>query len=135
MSSEVKKDAGKLRYDLIPYASLDEVVKVLTLGNKKYPEPEQNWLVNSAPSDVARYEAAIMRHMSAVFQGEEFDPEMGTDHLAHVACNCLFIMAIKAKWHQVNVNSNNGIAMSDEDYELLKADGWINEDRTTQDKG
>ena len=98
MSSEVKKDAGKLRYDLIPYASLDEVVKVLTLGNEKYPNPEQQWLVNSTKNDIVRYEAAIMRHMSAVFQGEEFDPEMGTDHLAHVVCNCLFIMGIKNKF-------------------------------------
>ena len=98
MSSEVKKDAGKLRYDLIPYQSLDEIVLVLTLGNLKYPKPEQNWLVNSTKDDMKRYEAAIGRHYSKLMQGEEFDKEMGSDHLANIAVNCMFLMELKRKF-------------------------------------
>lgn len=105
MKSEVKKDEGKLRYDLIPYASLDKMVEVLTKGNQKYPKPEQNWLVNSTRKDIARYEAAIGRHYSQLMQGEEFDAEMGTDHLANIAVNCMFIMALKDKFKR----KDNGI--------------------------
>jgi len=100
MSSEVKKDEGKLRYDLIPYKSLDAIVEVLTLGNIKYPKPEQNWLVNSTIDDIKRYEAAIGRHFSKAMQGEEIDSEMGTDHFANIAVNCMFILALKEKFKE-----------------------------------
>ena len=97
MSSEVKDDEGKLRYDLIPYSSLDEVVKVITLGEEKYPEPEQNWFITATPETLERYKAAVGRHYSKVMQGEELDSDMGTSHWANIATNCLFIMAMEKK--------------------------------------
>ena len=94
----VKLDQGKMRYDLMPFHALDEVAKVLTFGIKKYPEPEQNWFVNSTPEDLKRYKAAILRHMSRVMQGEEIDEESGLRHLAQIATNCLFLIELEDKF-------------------------------------
>ena len=98
--TEVKKDKGKLRYDLVPFHALDEIAKVLTYGQEKYPEPENNWFVVSKPKDLKRYKAAVLRHMSRVMQGEELDDESGLRHLAHIATNCLFIMELEDKFRE-----------------------------------
>lgn len=42
-----KFDNGKLRYDLLPFASIDEVVKVLTFGAEKYVD--NNWQLVKGP--------------------------------------------------------------------------------------
>jgi len=96
-NSGVKDNKGKLRYDLLPYNSLDEVVKVITLGEVKYPKPEENWLLTASPETIEEYKAAVGRHYSKVMQGEELDPDLGTSHWANIATNCLFIMAMQKK--------------------------------------
>ena len=98
MKSQVKQDEGKLRYDLVPFDALDEVVKVLTFGIKKYPNPEENWRVVSEPKDLKRYEAALLRHMSEHMQGRQYDDETGLLHMAHIATNALFIIALTKKF-------------------------------------
>jgi len=96
-SNPVKHDAGKLRYDLLPFSALDQVVAVITLGEQKYPNPEQNWLDSATPETLERYKAAVGRHYSAAMQGEQYDPDMGSDHWANIATNCLFIMEMTKK--------------------------------------
>ena len=91
----IKADKGKMRYDLVPFDALDEVAKVLTFGIRKYPSPEENWRVNSSPEDIKRYEAALLRHMSEHMQGRELDDETGLSHMAHIATNAMFIIALK----------------------------------------
>jgi len=97
-STKVKLDEGKLRYDLMPFKALDEVARVLTYGINKYPEPEQNWYVNSTEVDLKRYKAAILRHLSRVMQGEQIDEESGLRHLAQIATNCLFLIELEDKF-------------------------------------
>ena len=91
---EVKQDTGKLRYDLLPFDAVDEVVKILNYGIKKYPNPEENWRDNSKPEDIKRYKAAMLRHMSELQQGRTHDIESGLHHMAHIATNSLFIIAL-----------------------------------------
>ncbi len=98
MSSVVKQDLGKRRLDLLPWDSLDRVGDVLTYGIKKYPKPEENWRVNSTEEDIKRYKAALLRHFSAQEQGEVTDPESGLPHMAHIATNALFILALEGKY-------------------------------------
>jgi len=98
--SEVKQDQGKRRLDLLPWKALDLVGDVLTYGIKKYPNPEENWLVNSSEEDITRYRAALLRHLSARAQGEINDPESGLPHDAHIATNSLFILALEAKYER-----------------------------------
>lgn len=88
MPNGLKYDDGKLRWDLLPYDLIEEVVKVLTYGAKKYDD--NNWqLVNNAED---RYFAAAIRHIVAWKKGEKYDKETGINHLAHAICNLLFLM-------------------------------------------
>jgi hypothetical protein len=81
----MKHDSGKPDYSLVPFGALDEVVKVLTYGAKKYDR--FNW----ENVDALRYQAAALRHISAYMQGEKFDPETGINHMAHAVCSLLFL--------------------------------------------
>ncbi len=101
----VKQDNGKLRYDLMPFDALDKVAEILTYGIKKYPKPEENWRVNSTKEDIPRYKAALLRHYSSMAQGEVFDAESGLPHMAHIATNSLFIIALEEKYETYNENS------------------------------
>lgn len=85
-----KDDAGKLRYDLVPFAALDQIVDVLTFGANKYAP--DNW--RHVPDAETRYFAAALRHLSKWKQGENLDPESGKGHLAHAACCLLFLMEL-----------------------------------------
>lgn len=84
----VKYDTGKLPWHLLPGDALEEVVKVLDFGARKYRE--RNWEVGMKWS---RCFGATMRHMWAYWRGEEKDPETGLSHLAHALCCVLFLLA------------------------------------------
>ena len=98
MSSEVKQDKGKRRLDLLPWDAIDLVGDVLTYGINKYPNPEENWRINSSKEDIARYKAALLRHYSAMAQGDMLDEESGLPHMAHIATNSLFILALEQSY-------------------------------------
>ena len=85
----VKYDEDKLDYTLLPKSGLDEVVRVLMYGAKKYPEPD-NW--KRVPDARNRYNRAIMRHMFSEIDGETIDKESNLYHLAHAACSALFAL-------------------------------------------
>lgn len=82
-----KYDDGKARWDLVPWRSLIEIVKVLTHGAEKY-DPN-NWM--HVPNARDRYFAASQRHLIAWQQGETTDPDSGLPHLAHAGCCILFL--------------------------------------------
>jgi len=81
----IKYDGEKPDYSLVPFKSMDEVVKVLTYGAAKYDR--FNW----EKVEPRRYQAAALRHISAYMQGEKIDPESGINHLAHAVCSLLFL--------------------------------------------
>jgi hypothetical protein len=83
----VKYDGGKLRYDLIPADSLEELAKVYTMGAKKYED--HNWRKGMLWSRVF---AALMRHSWSWFQGYDKDYESGLHPLAHAAWCCFTLM-------------------------------------------
>lgn len=58
------------------------------MGAEKYGE--RNWERGIAWSRVF---AAALRHLWAWWRGENADPETGLPHLAHAACNLLFLLA------------------------------------------
>lgn len=88
----VKNDKGKLRWSLMPFKQLEEVVKVLMEGAKKYGA--DNW---KNCDDISRYKDALMRHCTAYIEDEKNDPEDNLPHLAHAICNCLFLMWFDGK--------------------------------------
>jgi len=85
-----KDDTGKPRWDLLPWAEVEQVVEVLTVGAVKYED--DNW--KYVPHPRRRYFAACIRHILAWWHGEKLDPETGLHHLAHAVCCLLFLM-----WH------------------------------------
>lgn len=85
-----KFDEGKRDWSLLPYDSVEEIVKVLEFGAKKYSR--DNWK-HGEGFKYTRTFNAIMRHMVAVmFRKEDNDPETGLSHWAHVGANILFIL-------------------------------------------
>lgn len=84
----MKYDQNKLDYTLIPFWALHDVVRVLEHGVKKYRR--DNWQRVERPR--RRYLAAAFRHLSAVSDGEWLDQDSGLPHVAHAACNCLFLI-------------------------------------------
>ena len=73
---------GKLRWDLMPYLAMCEVVKVFTLGANKY-DP-WNWYrgMNYSVSF-----ASGTRHRIGWWMGEDLDKESGLNHLSHSIAN------------------------------------------------
>jgi hypothetical protein len=74
--------------DLLPFEALESIADVLTFGAEKYSP--NNWKV--VPDAIPRYEGALLRHFSAYKQGDKTDPDTGLSHLAHAACNALFLI-------------------------------------------
>lgn len=83
-----KDDQEKPRWDLLHLRVVEETVKVLTFGSKKYSD--HNWQI--VPGARNRYFAALMRHLSAWQAGKLFDEETGLLVMAHVACNAFFLL-------------------------------------------
>ena len=85
---ERKFDSGKLRWDLLPWDSVEDVVDVLTYGEAKYSADSRQ----KVDDGQNRYFSALLRHLIAYKQGEDLDPESKKLHLAHVATNALFLL-------------------------------------------
>lgn len=86
MNQKYKKDAGKLRMDLIPPSTIKALAMVLTYGANKYSE--STWR-NVEPY---RYKAALLRHIVAWMDGEQLDEESQLPHLYHALTNLAFLI-------------------------------------------
>lgn len=84
----LKYDSDKLRWDLLPIDTIEDVVKILTFGANKYGP--DNWQGLDNFED--RYYGALMRHITAWRKGEKMDEESGLSHLAHAMCNLVFLL-------------------------------------------
>lgn len=86
----VKFDDGKPDWSLLPLDAIEEVVKVMSFGAKKYTR--DGW--RAVPNAEDRYLAAMFRHIRAHRSGEEFDEESGLPHLAHAATCLVFLLEL-----------------------------------------
>ena len=84
----IKFDDDKPDYSLLPPNALEDAVKVLTIGAKKYDR--HNWKKLDNIND--RYFAAAQRHLWALQKGETFDDETGIHHGAHAICCMMFLV-------------------------------------------
>lgn len=85
-----KLDKGKLRWSLLPFVELEEVIAVLEFGAKKYSV--DNW--KKVDNGYERYLDAAMRHIAEINKGKIFDEETSYTHFSHAICSLLF-----ASWH------------------------------------
>lgn len=86
-----KDDQGKPDWSLLPLKAVEEVVKVLSFGAKKYQR--DNWV--KVPDGENRYLSAALRHLAAHQAGERADAESSQLSLAHAACCILFLIHIE----------------------------------------
>jgi len=87
-----KWDGGKPRFDLLPPDVIEDVVMIFTQGADKYGD--RNWEKGMSYS---RCYAAAHRHLSAFWQGEDFDPESGMHHISHAIVNLMFLRAYEMR--------------------------------------
>lgn len=84
-----KADNGKIQMNLL-YSDmakgLEAISAVLTYGREKYEA--RGW----KKVDRDRYVDALFRHHTAIERGEAFDEESGLPHIAHMACNMMFLL-------------------------------------------
>lgn len=78
---------GKLRWDLLPLAEIEDIVRVYTEGAKKYAD--NSW--QDIPDGFNRYLGALMRHLVAYTKGERYDKE-GFMHLSAVCWNAIALL-------------------------------------------
>lgn len=100
---KLKYDKGKLQYSLLPYEAIDAVVEVLTWAITREtppPYPKGSW----KQVEKSAYLDAAGRHYSKYCSGEKNDPESNLSHLAHAACNYLFIL-----WKDLQEGKGNEI--------------------------
>ena len=98
----VKYDGEKPRWCLVPLDALEDMVKVLTFGAKKYAD--DNW--KKVPDAENRYMSALLRHITAYQRGEATDQESGLSHIAHAQCCLLFISWFEKHKGETNDTSN-----------------------------
>lgn len=82
-----QKGSKPERYDLIPVGPLAHLARTYGFGAEKYED--NNW---QKGYDWKLSYAALQRHLNAFWGGEDFDPEIGTPHLANAAWHCFTLM-------------------------------------------
>jgi len=87
----LKNDANKLDWTMLPFEAIEEILKIMDYGAKKYER--DNW----KKVEPNRYIAALFRHIVAEIKGEDYDKESGRLHLSHAACCILFLLYLKMK--------------------------------------
>lgn len=88
-----RKNSGKPPMHLLPWDALAMVSWVLHFGATKYAA--RNWENGGLSwTDCVR---AITAHVGKLLCGEWLDDESGCPHVAHIACNALFLCAMSAR--------------------------------------
>lgn len=104
--------AAKTPLQLLPSVAMALTSQVLKHGAEKYGE--FNW--RHAKVETMTYIGAIRRHLDAMADGQDLDPESGFPHIAHVAASCFILMDAADFGHLVDNRPPKKI-------EPLKTDG------------
>ena len=91
-SPAVKHDTGKDPWHLMPWDAARAIVVILAFGANKYAD--RNWEKGMPWS---RCYSALMRHMTAWWQGQNTDEETGYSHLWHAGCCIVFLIAYEIR--------------------------------------
>ena len=84
-----RKSDDKLRWSLLPWREVEQVVKLLTDGTKDHAD--EGWKTE----DQTSHFEALMRHLRAWHRGETKDAGTGASPLVLVAARALFLL-----WHE-----------------------------------
>lgn len=93
MSDRKKANAAqKPQLQLIPPVSGRAMAAAMQHGAVKYGE--RNWLKSGI--DLTVYLGAMRRHIDAIIDGEDIDPESGCPHLGHIMASCGIVLDAEA---------------------------------------
>jgi len=111
---------GKIRYDLIPPWSLEQLAKVYTFGTIKYSD--DNWWKGLK----WRMEVfgCILRHVWRWFRGEQLDAESQIHHLAHAVWNCFALMEYERNRIGIDDRVPYLLDLMDEEERNLRIEKW-----------
>lgn len=82
----VRYNADKLRWSLVDFDALEDMVRVLEFGAKKYAD--NNWKNGLKTTEICE---SMIRHLTAYLRGENDDPESNLPHTGHILCNAMFL--------------------------------------------
>lgn len=90
----LRKDFGKVRFDLLPPEALFALADLYTQGAKKYQD--RGW---EEGMDWSRCFGSLMRHGWKWLRGEDVDEETGAHHMIAVAWNAfaLYTYSVRKK--------------------------------------
>lgn len=101
----MKETEGKLRWDLLPFGALEEVVRVYTYGAEKYAD--WNWYKGIPYSKMF---AALQRHLVRRWvYGEVRDPESSCHHMASVVFWALAFITFDKEARGIELNDSRQI--------------------------
>ena len=82
----MKLDQGKVQWDLVPFATLEGMARVLMFGAAKYDKHQwRNGMPHTQPFE------ALLRHLFAWQAGEDIDSDSLLPHLDHALCELMFL--------------------------------------------
>jgi hypothetical protein len=99
---------GKRKWSLVDFDSLEDMVKVLEFGAKKYGE--YNWQKGLKTTDIIE---SMLRHVFSYLNGEDNDKESGISHIGHIQCNAMFLAYMQKNKPELDsrrlktINQNN----------------------------
>lgn len=82
----LRYNAGKAEYSMLDLKCLEQCVRVLEFGAKKYAR--NNWKKGMPTSKIID---SMLRHLACLLEGEVLDSESGLSHLGHIQCNAMFL--------------------------------------------
>lgn len=77
---------GKLRFSLVDFDALEDLVRVLEYGSQKYDD--HNWKKGLKSTEICE---SLLRHIFAFLRGEDKDNESGESHIGHIMANAMFL--------------------------------------------
>jgi hypothetical protein len=82
-----QKGVKQARYDLIPWDEIDQLAQLYGYGATKYED--RNW---EKGYEFSKSYAALLRHLTAWWNGEDVDPEHQLSHMTSVIFHALALM-------------------------------------------
>ena len=126
MSEGRKKDADKLRFDLILPEFEEAMAHVLTHGAKEYGA--NNW--QKVEGAKARYTGALQRHLNQWRKGYMYDLDSDCNNLAQIAVNAMFLYWFEHQPQLTEILCANNILPGIDNRVLAAATG-TKQDRAT----
>jgi len=86
-TQSLRFNENKLKWTLVDFPSLHELVKVLEFGAEKYAP--NNWKIGLNREEILE---SMQRHLVELMDNKELDNESKLHHMGHIMCNAMFYL-------------------------------------------